>query len=201
MHEHDGDHMEPGAEFDRLLRSSLETYADPGPDSGLAERVLARIAAEGRGGRARRMNPWAIALPVAACLIIVIALLASKFAHHSADEANQVRVTLPKSTGGGARESIANSPSVPARREVISRPRRHSSYAAVSVTAKRLPKLDVFPATQPLTAAETKFVAYVAHASEAERQSLVETQQQLAAPLMIAALEIQPLEPPEPQGN
>lgn len=205
MHEHDDDRVEPGAEFDLLLRSSLETYADPGSKSGLAERVLARIAAEGEGGRARRMNPWAIALPVAACLIIAILLLASKSVHHSAISSDEARVTLPKSTDAGRIAdrggAIENSPSVAARRNKESRPLRHSTRAAATATEARLPKLDVFPAPHPLTPAEQALVAFVARAPEAERKSLVETQKQLDAPLTIAALEIQPLEPPEPGGN
>jgi len=41
MPEHDNSRLEPGVEkagtdFDLLLRSSLETYADPGLESGLA---------------------------------------------------------------------------------------------------------------------------------------------------------------------
>jgi hypothetical protein len=216
MPEHDNRGLEPGgeqrgAEFDILLRSSLDTYADAGADSGLAKRVLARIAVEGererirRTNRTRRISRWAIALPVAACLIVAFLLLASKPLHNSADGANQARVTLPKSTDavriadrGG---SNANSLSVTARRNNVLRPLRHPSRAAVAATAERLPKLDVFPTPQPLTAAEKEFVAYVAHTPPAERQSLIEDEKRIDAPLTIAAIEIKPLELPEPQGN
>jgi len=194
-----------GAEFDRLLRSSLESYADPGPDSGLAERVLARIAAEGGGGQTRSLRLWAVALPVAACLIVAIVLLASKPLHRSADRSGEARVTLPKSSNAGRSADkgapVENSPSVTARENATTRAPRHSTHAAATSTQVRLPKLDVFPAPQPLTPAETEFVAFIAHAPLAERKSLVEAQTQLDAPLTIAALEIKPLEPPEPVGN
>lgn len=196
-----------GAEFDRLLRSSLETYADPGADMDLAERVLARIAAEGehertrRANRTRRIVRWAIALPVAACLIIAIVLLVAKPWHHSADSANEAHATLPKSTDADRDVPAGTLPTVASRRSESSSPSRHSSRAAVAASAKRLPKLDVFPAPQPLTREEKELIAYVAHTPQAERQSLIEEQKQMDAPLSIAALEIQPLEPPDTGGN
>jgi hypothetical protein len=205
MHEHGNRGLETGAELDLLVRSSLETYAEP--ESGLAERVLARVAAEGehertrRSNRARRMSRWGIALPVAACLMVAIALAGLKYLHNSPDQINQARVTVPKSTDASAGGSNAISSSNTARRDDISRPLRHSSHVAAAARVQRLPKLDVFPTPQPLSPAEQALVAYVAHASEAERQSLVDAQKRLDAPLAIAALEIKPLEPPEPQGN
>ncbi|MGA7340491.1 MAG: hypothetical protein WBE72_15335 [Terracidiphilus sp.] len=201
MPEHENRGLEPGAEFDLLLRSSLQTYADPGPESDLAQRVLARVAAEGERGHTQRMIRWAVALPLAACLIAVIALLASKPLHRPADRANQARVTPPGSTDAGRRTLIANSPSVMAWRNDVARSPRHPSRAAAAPSVQRLPKLDVFPAPQPLTPPEQALIAYVAHAPQAERQSLIETEQKINAPLSIEALEIKPLEPPEPGGN
>ncbi|MGP8251458.1 MAG: hypothetical protein ACLQHF_05440 [Terracidiphilus sp.] len=206
MPEHDHRDLQPGAEqpsadFDLLLRSSLETYGDPGPDSGLAERVLARIAAEGARQQARQTIRWAIALPVGACLIVVIVLAGLRGLHNAPVGANQARVTLPRSADTGRDEPIKNSPSLTARRSDFSRPERHSSRPAAAATVARLPKLDVFPTPQPLTPAEKELIAYVAHVPEAERQSLVEDEQRIDTPLTIAALEIQPIAPPEPQGN
>lgn len=207
MREHDNRGLDAGAEFELLLRSSLETYADPGPASDLAQRVLARIAVEGEGertrqaNRARRIIRWAIAMPVAACLMIAIVFLVSKPRQHSEDGANQARVTLPKSADAGPGVPIEISPTVTAPRNEISRPLRHLSRAAAAATAERLPKLDVFPAPQPLTEEEKILIAYVAHAPQAKRKSLVEEQKQIDAPLSIAALEIQPLEPPDTGGN
>ena len=260
MHEQDNRDAEPGAELDLLIRSSLETYAEP--ESGLAERVLARVgaeqvagkliklsqapendpsgakalthfagfigttevmpfykassahsrtslpaAAEGaherarRTNRTRRMSRLAIALPVAACLMVAIVLAGLKTLHKPADSTYGAGVTHRAPTNAGAGGTIATSPSNTARRYDISLPPRHSSHTAAAVRVQRLPKLDVFPTPQPLTPAEQALVAYVAHAPEAERQSLVEAQKQLDAPLTIAALEIKPLEPPEPGGN
>ncbi|HTW81513.1 MAG TPA: hypothetical protein VME23_18350 [Terracidiphilus sp.] len=203
MPEHENRNLEPGAEFDHLIRSSLETYADPGSDSGLAQRILARIAAEGAREQRRRLLGWAIALPVAACLIVLIVLLGANPKRNSANLTSGAGVgtALPKSSNAGGQGSTAKPPSIAARSKDVSRPQRRSSYGAVTAGATRLPKLDVFPTPQPLTPAEKGLVAYVAHASEAERESLVEERKQMDAPLTIEALEIKPLEPPEPQGN
>ncbi len=58
-------------ELDSLLDAALVTYADPGPDSGLEQRILARISAENFAASApaprRRWLPWGIAL-AGACL-------------------------------------------------------------------------------------------------------------------------------------
>ena len=68
MHEND--------DLDRMLDSSLTNYGDPGPDSGLAERILARISSEQRSDRSAprwrsRFLLWA-ALPAAACLLLTL---------------------------------------------------------------------------------------------------------------------------------
>ena len=201
MPEHDNRGLEPAAEFELLLQSSLETYADSCPDSGLAERVLARVAAEGEREHTRRMNRWLIALPLGACLLVLIVLLASKPPHNSANRTNRARVTPPKSIDVGRRGPGASLPSVTARAGDAARSRPHRLRAAAAPSVRRLPKLGVFPAPQPLTPQEKELIAYVSRAPQAERQSLVEEQQRMDAPLSIAALEIQPLKPPEPGGN
>jgi hypothetical protein len=68
-------------ELDLLLDSALATYADPGPDSGLEQRVLAGLEAARKSGESprafagtRRWLPWAIALPLAASLLLWIAM-------------------------------------------------------------------------------------------------------------------------------
>jgi hypothetical protein len=260
MHEHDARNMEPGAEpgaeFGSLIRSSLERYADPGPNSGLAERVMARIAVEQAAEKLNKLGQfperhssgakapthllsfigttkvvpfykaflsavrtsfsatreaahdrtswtirWVVALPVAACLIVALVLLASKTLHNSADGANQAHATSRESINDGSNGSTASLPVVPAQHNVFRRPERHSSRARATVSAAPLPKLDVFPTPQPLTREEQALVAYVAHAPQAERKSLIEDQRRMDAPLTIEALEIKPLALPEPEGN
>ena len=64
-------------DLDLLLDSALATYADPGPESGLEDRVLATLSAARSSGERRRLFgsprrrwlPWAIAVPVVTCLL------------------------------------------------------------------------------------------------------------------------------------
>ncbi|HEV2136758.1 MAG TPA: hypothetical protein VGR47_21240 [Terracidiphilus sp.] len=62
-------------ELDGLLDSALATYADPGPDSGLEDRIVNRIAAEAARVPRRRWLVWAIAAPVAVGLLIIAGLV------------------------------------------------------------------------------------------------------------------------------
>jgi hypothetical protein len=207
MREQDDRSLEPETGLDLLIRSSLETYGDPGPDSHLVQRVLARVASEGEGERARRAKRahlligWGIALPVAACLIIAILFVVSKSLHNSANGTIQARVTPPGSTHVGLGGSIKNSPLVTSRHSKVAVPLRYLSHTEAMVTVQHLPKLDVFPVPQPLTHEEQAFAAYVARVPEAERKSLIDTEKQVDAPLSIAALEIQPIAPPDTGGN
>ena len=62
--------------LDLLIDSALSTYADPGPDSGLEDRVLTAVAVRNETSRVRarwspRWLPWAIAVPIAAVLILL----------------------------------------------------------------------------------------------------------------------------------
>lgn len=187
-------------EFDLLLRSALSTYADPGPDSGLAQRILGRIAAEGAEKRTRRWLPWAIALPAAAAVLTLIVLYGSRPMHAPMDRASHSPISRPTSATTRTELSSA-SRSANGQRERALHLQAHPRYAAIAAKTAPLPKLDVFPTPQPLTLAEQALAAYAALAPEPERQSLIEAQKQVEAPLTIAAIQIQPLEPPDHDGN
>ena len=64
-------------DLDLLIDSALATYADPGPDSGLEDRVLVTLAAvrtntsRVRTHWRRRWLPWAVAIPIAAGLLFL----------------------------------------------------------------------------------------------------------------------------------
>ena len=67
--------------LDLLLDSAMATYGDPGPDSALEQRVLSSLAVaraaeqESRAGAwSLRWLGWAIAVPVAASLLLWIAI-------------------------------------------------------------------------------------------------------------------------------
>jgi len=102
-------------DLDLLLDSALATYADPGADSGLEERMLAAVAAAQADGDIRKVSrwtswwpAWAIALPMVASLLLWIAM--SRPDHAPANpiqEANRVEeMRTPSSSVPTARRTI-----------------------------------------------------------------------------------------------
>jgi hypothetical protein len=195
-------------DLDLLLDSALSTYADPGPDAGLGanfeQRVLARIAAaqtspERKQAPRRTWLPWAIALPLAAGLVLLL-LLAPKInhspsantqlAHESAPPPSLPRAGSPAETPSKAAHVAKYPPATP----------RHQTLAQVANSAPR-PKLDVFPTPQPLTPQEQAFAAFAIQGPEPERKALAMTQQQIDAPLSIAAIHIPPVQLPDMGTN
>jgi hypothetical protein len=188
--------------LDQILDAALSTYADPGPDSGLDDRVLAHITAAravpflrpGRGATSsRRWLPWAIALPVAACLLLIFFMPKDAPLHPS-----QAKQASPLPPLAAMRTEAPEAGTM--RRKL------HLQPVARTVQPAPLPKLDVFPTPQPPTAEEQALAAFISRASDSERKALIESQKQLQAPISIAAIRIPPLEPldqdtPDPNNN
>ena len=175
-----------------LIRSSVATYGEPAPNSELAQRILMRIAAEARPVTSRRWLAWAVAVPLAACLIAF--LVEWRPAHTPSGLSNQAHspVGLQNSTGPATSNQLQPGPlKRPVRKEV------QAHVASVVAKTQSLPMLDVFPTPQPLTPAEQALVDFATQAPISERKSLIEAQQKTDAPLTIAAIEIQPIELPE----
>jgi hypothetical protein len=185
---------EQGSELDALLRSSIASYGEPAPNSELAQRILIRIAAEPEQAAPRRWLPWAIALPVAACLITFFILFEARPVHAPAGIANQAQIPAPLHNYVAADESH---PVQHENKKTLIRPRLRLRLAAVGSEPEALPKLDVFPTPQPLTPAERALADFAASASTSERKALIEQQQKSNTPLTIAAIKIQPIEMPE----
>lgn len=199
MSERNDYRQQPTEEFDSLLRAALSTYGDPGPDSGLAQRVLAHVRAEGERARTRQWLPWVFALPVAASLMVLIMVFGSNPIHRQLERTNHARVFEPPSasTRGSAASISRSAPDQPVK---VSRPKAHPHHA-LTMTKVALPKRAVFPTPQPLTPAERALADYAAHAPQADRQALIETHKKIEEPLSIAAIEIQPIGTPQEGGN
>lgn len=212
-------------QLDILLDRALSTYADPGDASALAQRVLARIAAESpsaeEGPRIlqpvstralapeefaspishrRRWLPWAIALPVAACLLFLF-LSAPKPPHPSPRTAEQPHPSQQPST-----LAAHTRPQPASRPRSAQRPTRLAQSAqpqpaAFAAIAAPLPKLDVFPTPHPLTPEEQALAVVAAQTPTPELQALAQAQTQPEELPTIATAHIPPLEPPDQGQN
>ena len=190
MREHD--------ELDFLINSALSTYAEPDAEPGLEDRILARIAADGVPLQRRRWLPWAIALPIAAGLLVLLVL--SAYRQKEPQLAQHLQVPLTQQT------EVAN-----AGRELSTIHRRENAGGGLrpphtrgNIDAGRavlLPKREVFPTPKPLSPEEQAFVEFAAKAPETDRKLFIEAQKRDDAPLSIAAIEIQPLDPPSNGDN
>jgi hypothetical protein len=195
MSEHDG--------IDQLVDAGLASYADPGPESGLEERVLARIAEECAPATRRRLLPWVIALPIAAGLLLMFVLSGPKHTLPIANHANQAP-SPQQPNAATARARVSAVPHPRATAHTLAKPLEIYTNADVEGTVAKtasLPKLEVFPTPQPLTPEELAITVFAAKATEADRRSFIEAQTPRDAPLSIASIEIQPLNPPDHGGN
>jgi len=182
-------------ELDHLIDSALSTYAEPRAD--LEARVLANLAAGTSKPEPtrRRWLSWAIALPIAACIVLMLMLYPR---HDRIEEpVHQAQQSPAPQTQGVPQNSIAQAAQLSARPH---RPHIVVARATHSAPAP-LPKLDVFPTPQPLSPEERTFVRYVANMSESDRKALAATQDQPITPLAIAAIQIQPLAPLDKSEN
>jgi hypothetical protein len=217
-------------DLDLLLDSALATYADPGPDSGLEDRVLAALAAAHAETTARiqprrwRWLPWVIAIPVAACVILLWMLVPTRVVReptqqqaYRPDQAQSrlpgEAVTLPQPALQKIHPSRAkardHSAALMARPKpcpfeaagscVEARPDASAPTGAANLTA--LPKLDVFPTPQPLTEQEQALLSYAQQAPTAQLQALSEAQARDEDPFPIATVHIPAFEPPTQGTN
>jgi hypothetical protein len=193
---HEEDHL------DRLLDSSLSSYGDPGANSGLAERILARVSREQSSDRfaprwRSRFLLWA-ALPAAACLLLTVFVWKSAVPpaiRPSTHQPNAASVTSKSQTPVIAKVRPAQTIPTRAVRGTMSR-----RAVAVAGSAAR-PKFDVFPLPQPLSPEEQALYAFATQVPEEQRQAVLAAQKKDDAPLNIAAIHIQPLEIPDTGKN
>jgi hypothetical protein len=189
-------------DLDLLIDSALSTYADPGPESGLENRVLVTLVAvrtatpQVRGGWRRRWLPWAVAIPIAAGLLFLW-LLPKRDKPLPASMPQEAREATPTAIAPHAESSSEVRREVPHRRAVrVTQP----ASPVQTAQAAPLPKLDVFPTPQPLTAEERALVVVVTQIPLPAREALVEAQSLDDSPVHIAEIQIPPLESPD-QGQ
>jgi hypothetical protein len=175
-------------DFDRRINAALDTYANA--DSGLEQRVLARIV-DGRASTPRlRWIVWAATLTATACLLLLMILMHARPARSPV--ANAVnRSPLQQMPNAEARFD-------PGTEQRRSGPPHHTKAqrAAGKFVNSRRPKRDFFPTPQKLSRGEQVLVDFAAQAPKAERNAFVDDQEQTFEPIAIAAIRIIPIQIP-----
>jgi hypothetical protein len=175
-------------DFDRRINAALDTYANA--NSGLEQRVLARIV-DGRASTPRlRWIVWAATLTATACLLLLMILMHARPARSPVANAFN-RSPLQQMPNAEARFE-------PGTEQRRSGPPHHTKAqrAAGKFVNSRLPKRDFFPTPQKLSRGEQVLVDFAAQAPKAERNAFVDDQEQTFEPIAIAAIRIIPIQIP-----
>jgi hypothetical protein len=168
--------------LDLLIDSALSTYADPGPGSGLEQRILTRIASKRTPAARRRWLPFVIAFPIAACLLLFLFTTSRRTKPHFVPT-EQARQYLPH-LNQALRSSTRSS--------------HHRAVVVLrAVTPAPLPRFDVFPTPYPLSPEEQALAVVSSRAPVPELKALADAQQQDDLRIAIEAARAQQLNLPE----
>jgi hypothetical protein len=184
-------------ELDRLIDSELTRYAEP--RAGLEQRILARVEAEylPRSWFFRRGQRWALAGAAAMAIVLAIGIPLSTHHETSVNTAGVARPSrkpvYPTTT---VPDTHVETPHSKRTAETAQNATRRSKSTEVSEHARQ-PKLDVFPAPQPLSAQEQTFVELATHLPKAERERLLSDPKGQDAPLEISSIKISPITMPD----
>jgi hypothetical protein len=185
-------------ELDRLIDSELGRYAEP--RGGLEQRILASVEAASpvRLAFFRAWRRWVIAAAITAAVVLSIAIPRLMYQETSTTTAH---VAIPEHAPAARAKVITPEPEVqlhPVPKVANTTPHvaRASRSNRIAETTTR-PKLDRFPAPQPLSPQEQALVAIATAPSASARETLIASQHQLDAPLHISAIDIPPITAPD----
>jgi hypothetical protein len=176
-------------DLDGLIDMALASYADPGPNSGLERRVLARINSTQASARDRRRLIWAAGLPAAVTASILLLFVVSTMRHAQPDAHPETGALIEKPP-----QAPLSKHSVPPRAVARSGTRKAARHAILQASA--MPKLDVFPTPAPLNSEERALVDLVATTPAAQRKDLTAAWLHVDEPIHIAAISIPSINPP-----
>jgi hypothetical protein len=194
-------------DFDVLLDSALSMYGDPGPDSGLEDSVLSRIASVTVAqSTSRRWVSWALSISAAASLLFALVLSGVKTMHSPAGQGTSLQVSSVPPQPSQVTEHSSKPPQssdfwrVPSMSTQGGGPAARAAFRSAKLRSP-LPKLDVFPAPQPLSPEEEVLARFATQAAPAERALFLDAQRQPDTPLHIATINIPPLDSPVKGDN
>lgn len=179
-------------DLDRLIDSELARYAEP--RTGLEQRILARISAQGaaRSLALRQWHRWALAGAVAALAIATLVVSPPRIAHHKTG-AITAHKTSPDDNELASRNQTPET-------HIVAQHLKHTAKRAentlrnsrslASPERVQRPKYDVFPSPQPLSKQEQSLVEVAASLPEGERERLFSGHDRQDAPLEISSIKI-----------
>jgi hypothetical protein len=178
--------MPTDRELDQLIDAALPGYSAAEPQPSLEHRILSRTLAEQRPKRSL-VWAWTLAIPAAACLVIILFFAGRHNSHRNTLEATAT--TVPVVVAATPRETTAASSFRSPRKPSI--PPKASNHP--SSARETLPKEEVFPSPSPLTAEERAAIALVYEPPQMPAQ--IDTAGVEISPIRIAELQIKPIAP------
>ena len=187
-------------DLDMLIDSALSTYAEPRP--GIEQRILAHIEAVSstQSGICRGWRLWVLAGALAMAVVLLVGI--PRLMHREVS-VTTARATVPDRGPVAVPKNAI--PQVPVRhlprvvKSVLGTAQTKGSTKNTEYSQR--PKLDVFPASQPLSTQERALVALATVPSASGRESLMAKQRQLDEPLEISAIQIAPITMPDEGKN
>ena len=168
--------------FEHLLDRALRDYSGAEPLAGLEQRILNRI--RNVQPAADRRTVWRFA--VVAMLLVSIAVAA--FLRMKPDRHVQTPVV-----------ARLQPPAAPVFIERAQAKRVQRTRPARRVRSlRRLPKQEQFPTPSPMTGEERALVAFVEHHPAEAQKAFADLEEQSSRPIVIAPIEIAPLEEKNP---
>ena len=175
--------------LDLLLDDALCTYGEA--SAGIEQRVLAHVAQASATVTKQHLHrvrlAWALALPIAACLIVFLFLPRGPRAGH-----NLIVHTPPAPPAPPITRATKPVPSLQSQAHISTATKQHLHRVDAAVA---LPKLGVFPTPTPLTPQEQALVRFAVETPKPELHAIVQAQNQISEPLHVAAIQIPQIEP------
>lgn len=188
-------------ELDRLIDSELARYGEP--RFGLEQRILARVRQEKtpKLGVFGHWQSWVLGGAVTA--MALLCLVQVQRTTHRETNLNIARSTNPNHALVSPKTKIPETHIPIPQLQPTAKPTRPVARRSKSIQAPETvqrPKLDVFPAPQPLTDQEQALAAIATAKSDSARENLIASQRELDTPLQISSLAIPPITTPH-EGN
>jgi hypothetical protein len=181
--------MPSDRELDHLIEAALTSYSATEAHPGLEQRILANALTESPR-RSRFSWAWALAVPTAACLVILLFFAGRHTSHRNTLEATAT--AAPETATASPRQTpVTDSFPSPRKRSIP-----HKASAQPSMVSQTLPKEEVFPSPSPLTAEERAAIALVRDPAPMPQQTDTPTRVEIT-PIHIAELQIKPIAHPD----